>query len=197
MQLTIHAILSNYILRYIEISEEEVTLFQSFLKTKTYKKKDFLLNAGSVCKHRYFILNGCVRLFKIDEDGNENIIHFGIENWWITDYESLIQQTSSGVYIQAIRDTEVLVLEKEQFEKLCIALPKVERLFRIIMEKTYLAAQKRMEYMLSLSGEELFSVFMNANPQIFQIIPQYMIASYLNMTPEFLSKIKAKKQVIS
>lgn len=186
--------LSSYIRRYIDISDQEDELFQSFLNPSILKKKEFLLEEGKTCKARYYVANGCLRFFYIDYKGNEQITHFGIDNWWITDYESLINHTPSKFYIQATEDTNLLVLDQESFDKLCIELPKSERLFRIIMEKTYIAAQKRMEYMFSLSGEELYLHFIAANPEFAQRVPQYMIASYLGMTPEFVSKIRRNKR---
>ncbi|WP_431164866.1 Crp/Fnr family transcriptional regulator [Tenacibaculum halocynthiae] len=186
--------LVEYIKRYISISDSEIELFQSHLKIKRVKKKGFLLNEGQVCKSRYFITKGCLRLFYIDTKGNEQIIHFGIDNWWITDYESLINKVPSKLYIQAIEDTEVLELTINDFNNLCNVLPKTERLFRIIMEKTYIAIQKRIEFIYSLSGEENFNKFVTENPKFTQRVPQYMIASYLGMSPEFVSKIKAKNK---
>ena len=104
--------LISYIRKYITISETEIGIFQSFLKTKKLKKKEFLLKEGQTCKSRYFITKGCVRLFYIDNKGNEQIIPFAIDNWWITDYESLINNTPSKIYIQAIENTEILELSE-------------------------------------------------------------------------------------
>lgn len=185
--------LCEYIERYVSFSETEIDIFSSYLKTKKLKKKEFLLKEGQTCKSRYFITKGCVRLFYIDNKGNEQIIHFAIDNWWVTDYESLINKTSSKLYIQATENTELIELPQEKFNELCQKLPHTERLFRKIMEKTYIAIQKRIEYMYRLSGEELFNTFISVNPEFTQRVPQYMIASYLGMTPEFVSKIRKKK----
>lgn len=185
--------LTEYIRRYIDISVTEIDLFATFLKPKKVKKKEYLLLAGEVCKARYYITKGCLRLYYIDNKEKEQIVHFGIDNWWITDYDSLINCIPSKLYVQAIEDTEILELHQESFEKACIELPKIERLFRIIMEKTYIASQKRMEYMFSLSGEELYAHFIAKNIEFAQRVPQYMLASYLGMTPEFISKIRGKR----
>ncbi len=185
--------LIKYIKRYVSISETEIDLFQSYLSPRKLNKKDFLLKEGRICKSRYFITKGCIRLFYIDNKGNEQIIHFGIDSWWITDYESLINEKPSKLYIQAIENTEVLELPEETFDELCQKIPQTERLFRKIMEKTYIAIQKRIEYMYSLSGEELFETFITENPEFIQRVPQYMIASYLGMSPEFVSRIKREK----
>ncbi|MDC1161882.1 Crp/Fnr family transcriptional regulator [Tenacibaculum sp.] len=182
--------LIEYIRRYISISEVEIDTFQSYLKPKKIKKQEFLLKQGQFCKSRYYIKKGCIRLFYIDNKGNEQIIHFGIDNWWITDYESLINKTSSKLYIQAIENTELFELSQESFDELCNQLPQTEQLFRKIMEKRYIAIQKRIEFMYSLNGAELFKTFISENPEFTQRVPQYMIASYLGMSPEFISKIK-------
>lgn len=186
--------LIKYIRRYIDISETEFEVFYSYLKPKKLKKKDFLLKAGKICKSRYFITKGCIRLYYMNAKGYEQIIHFGIDNWWITDYESLINKTPSKLFIQATENTEILDLPQGTFDELCLKLPKIERLFRIIMEKTYIASQKRIEYMFNLSGEELYHKFISTNPDFAQRVPQYMIASLLGMTPEFISKIRANKK---
>jgi len=185
--------LIEYIKRYVSISPTEIDLFNSYLKPRTLKKKEFLLKEGKICKTRYYIAKGCIRLYYIDNKANEQILHFGIDNWWITDYESLINKIPSKLCIQATENTEILELSQEKFEELCLKLPKTERLFRIIMEKTYIASQRRIEYMFSLKGEELYHKFISSNPEFAQRVPQYMIASLLGMTPEFVSKIRANK----
>ncbi|WP_298532892.1 Crp/Fnr family transcriptional regulator [uncultured Algibacter sp.] len=182
-----------YIKRFVDISNEEIDIFNSYLKPKELSRKAFLLNEGQVCKSRYFVNSGCVRLYYINNKGNEQIIHFAIDNWWITDYESLINKTPSKLYIQAIEKTSLYELPEESFDALCEEVLNAERLFRKIMEKTYVAIQKRIEYIYSLSGEQLFETFISANPEFTQRVPQYMIASYLGMSPEFISKIKSKK----
>ena len=186
--------LIDYIKRYVNISPTEIDILDSYLYPKTLKKKDFLLKEGQFCKSRYYISKGCIRLYYLDLKGNEQIIHFGLNNWWISDYESLINNVPSKLYIQAIEDTELLELPQKEFDDLCKKVPKVERLFRKLMEKSYIASQKRLEYMFSLSGKELFETFIATNPEFAQRVPQYMIASYLGMTPEFVSKIRVKKQ---
>ncbi|MBL4669965.1 MAG: Crp/Fnr family transcriptional regulator [Flavobacteriales bacterium] len=158
-----------------------------------YQKKKFLLKEGKTCTSRYFITKGYFRHFYIDNKANEQIIHFGIENWWITDYASLVNKTPSKMYIQAMENTEYLELSQESLEILYLKLPKIERFFRIIMEKTYIASQQRIEFMFSLSGKQLYEKFILSNPNFSKRVPQYMLASYLGLTPEFISKIKLKQ----
>ena len=183
-----------YIKRYIDITNGELAVFQSYLSEKSISKKEFLLKEGEVCNARYYIVKGCLRVFYLDKKGNEQIIHFGVENWWMTDYDSLINQRPSHLNIQAVQDTTLLMLQRQDLEELFRKLPKIERFFRIILEKAYIAAQRRTEYMYSLSAEEMYDTFHTANPTFAQEVPQYMIASYLGITPEVLSKIRAKKK---
>ncbi|MDN5200262.1 Crp/Fnr family transcriptional regulator [Fulvivirgaceae bacterium BMA10] len=185
--------LAEYIRRYIEIDDDELAIFNSFLKERDVDKKQYLFRSASVCKSKYFILEGCFRLFYVDKKGNEQIMHFGIENWWITDYDSLLNKTPSELNLQAIEGSKVLELNGIDLEDLYDQLPKAERLFRIIAQKTYIASQRRLQFMFSLSGEEMYEKFRDFNPAFTQRVPQYMLASYLGFTPEFLSKIRGKK----
>lgn len=185
--------LTQYIRRYVDWSDQNDREFQGVLSSINLKKKEFILKPGQSCSSRYFITKGLVRLYYIDRKGNEQIIHFAIDHWWITDYDSLINQKPSKLYIQALEDTELLVLQQDDFNDLTTRIPTVDRLFRQIMEKTFIAAQKRLEFIFSLPGEEQYHLFVNSNPDFVQRVPQYMIASYLGMTPEFISKIRKNK----
>lgn len=186
--------IKSYLKRYIAISDAEMDQFIDCLIPKTIDKKQFLLTEGQVCTSRYFIVKGCIRLFYFDQNGNEQIIHFGIENWWITDYDSLIHKLPSTYNIQAIEPTEVLILEESKFDDLVKKIPQVERLFRKIMEKSYIAMQRRFEYSRNLSGESFYDTFLAENFDFAQRVPQYMLASYLGFTPEFVSKLRGKKK---
>lgn len=182
--------LLEYIRRYIDISDSEFEWFQSYLNPITLHKKEHLIQNGEICKARYFITKGCLRLYYNDVKGNEQIMHFGIENWWITNYDSLLNHTPSKLNIQAIEETSVLELREDKLQEIYVKIPKIERLFRIIMERTYIASQRRIEYMFSFSSEEIVNHFIAANPKFVQRIPQYMLASYLGITPEYLSALR-------
>ncbi len=182
--------LAAYIRRYIEIDEGQLAHFHSYLTPKKLGKKQYLLRSGQTCKGRYYITKGCLRLYYIDTKGHEQIIHFGIENWWITDYDSLLNGGPSRMNIQAIEPVELLELSENSLSELYLKVPQTERLFRSIMERTYIAIQRRMEYMFSLNSEELYKSFITANPKFVQRVPQYMLASYLGITPEYLSALR-------
>ncbi|WP_271768704.1 Crp/Fnr family transcriptional regulator [Aquimarina algiphila] len=184
--------LTEYVRNYIEISDEEMELFYQYLKVIKLKKKAYVLEEGKVCRARYFIVKGCLRSYYIDEKGVEQIMDFAIDKWWYTNYNSLLDQSPSENFIQALEDTVLLELSLDSFEELTTKLPKIDRLFRIIMERTVIANSNRIKYTRVLSGEEMYQVFLKANPQFFQRVPQYMIASYLGLSPEFISKIKKR-----
>jgi CRP/FNR family transcriptional regulator len=182
-----------HMLKFVSLDEEEQQTVLSFITLETFKKKAFLLKEKQTCHALYFVQKGCLRNFFINEKGVEHTTQFAIENWWITDFMSLDRQTPSHFYIQAVENSEVYILTKTKQEELFNKVPQTERYFRIITQKTYGAFQLRIKYLYSQSGEERYHHFNNLFPEFVQRVPQYMLASYLGFTPEFLSKIRARK----
>ena len=180
----------KYLNRYVEFSDTEIDAFYSKLIVSDYTKKEFLFQEGQSCTHRYFILKGLVRTFYIDNNGNEKITQFAIENWWITDLESFVNETPSTTSIQTLEKTTLLKISKTELELLFLEIPKLERLFRIITEKTLIAIQRKNDVYLRMKNKDIYELFLNQNPEFVQRVPQYMIASYLEMTPEYLSGIR-------
>jgi CRP-like cAMP-binding protein len=152
-----------------------------------------ILAQGQICTANYFIVKGCFRMYLNTLDGTEQIIQFGIDNWWITDYTSLDSGKPSLFNIQALEKSSVVVVDKRVQEELFEKIPKLERYFRIILQRAYAASLTRIHYIFNLSGEERYHHFHRLFPEFVQRVPQYMLASYLGFTPEFLSKIRAKK----
>ncbi|RKE97944.1 Crp/Fnr family transcriptional regulator [Ichthyenterobacterium magnum] len=185
--------LKTYLNRYVYFSDTEIDLIYSQLKEKTFKKKAFLLKESKVCKFNYFILKGLVRSFYIDEKGKEKITLFAIDNWWVTNTESFIKQTPSIQYIQAIEETTVLYLSKETLEILYNKCPKLERAFRIITENMLIANQRKSDVFLQMKSKERYNDFVKKLPDFIQRVPQYMIASYLEISPEYLSELRKPK----
>jgi CRP-like cAMP-binding protein len=185
--------LLGHIRKYVALTDEEGALISSKLKLVSIKKKDFLLVPGKVCKVNYFVSKGCLRLYFINKKEQEQITQFGIEGWWITDYDSLDTQKPSRFYIQAVEDAEVIAWDKEVQEELTKAIPQLETYFRKVLQRAYAASQRRLEYIYSYTDEERYRNFSTRFPGFVQRIPQYMLASYLGFTPQFLSKIRAKK----
>ncbi len=187
-------ILKSYLNRYVHFEENELLFFFSQLKPTVYQKKEFLLKKEQICSQYFFILKGVVHFHHTNANGKEHTTMYGIDKWWVTNYDSFIHQTPSNINIQALEDTEVLILDKSSFDKILINIPKFERFFRIITEKAYIASQRRIEHLTQLSTEERYTNFIKETGNFAQRIPQYTLASYLNCTPEFLSTIKALKK---
>lgn len=189
---SLYAPLLAHIARYVALTTAEADLLQTYLTQQSIGRKEHLLTEGQVCMANYFVLRGCLRTYLVNEKGSEQTILFGIENWWLTDYASLDMQTPSQFFIQAVETTEVVVFEKRVQEEVLRQLPQLERYFRILLQKSAAAALFRIKFLFSLSGEARYRHFNSAFPGFVQRVPQYMLASYLGFTPEFLSKIRAK-----
>ena len=185
--------LFHHIDKFSKLSEQDQKVLATLLRLASYKKKAFLHQAGTVCRENYFVVKGCLRLYFIDIKGVEQTTQFAIENWWISDLTSFISQKTSDFYIQAAEQTEVIVVERRNYDELFEKLPKLERYFRLIYQKLHQASQVRIKYLYSQSAEERYVNFNRMFPDFVQRVPQYMLASYLGFTPEFLSKIRAKK----
>lgn len=185
--------LLHHIRRYVPLSDDEASLLLDSIHFKIVNSKAFLLQAGQVCGGNYFIVNGCFRMYLNTDYGTEQIIQFGIDNWWIADYTSFEQQRPSDRFIQAVEKSSVIVMEKKEQDVLFQKLPQLERYFRIVFQRAYTAQLNRIHFMLNLSGEERYYHFHNSFPDFVQRVPQYMLASYLGFTPEFLSKVRAKR----
>jgi len=184
--------LLNYIHKYISLTDEEQIILLSRIKHRKYLKGQYLVQQGDICKSEYFILSGATKTFYVDAEGQEHIVMFSIENWWTSDMGSFISQTPADYNIQCLEPTELFQFSYEAVEELYIKIPKLERFFRKIIERALVASQKRIVRNFSLSAKERYLIFKKSYPQIEQRIPQYMIASYLGITKEFLSKIKSQ-----
>jgi CRP/FNR family transcriptional regulator len=187
-----HTALGQHIKRFITINEEELQNILSCFRYLQFKKKQNLLVEGKVCKDNYFTVKGCLRLFFINEKGIEQTIQFALENWWLADYTSFEKQQPSGFYIQAVEKCEVLAISYTDLEKMLHQHPQMERYFRLMHQRANAAAQFRLKSLYSLSREELYHQFNKFYPEFVQRIPQYLLASFLGFTPEYLSEIRRK-----
>jgi CRP-like cAMP-binding protein len=185
--------LIEHIKRFMEIDDAESEIILSYFEDKSFPKKTLLLEEGQICTTQYFILKGCLRLYIINDKGNEQTLQFGIENWWITDYMSLQTQNPTHFYIQTVENSEVMAVNKDALDDLLNKVPKMERYFRLILQKSYAASQMRIKYLYTQSAEERYHHFNSVQPEFVQRIPQYMLASYLDFSAEFMSKIRAGK----
>lgn len=187
------AVLVKHIRQYVPLDNKEASLLEEFVEVLEVKKKAFLLKEGDVCQANYFVIKGCCRSYFITEKETEHVHLFAIENWWITDYSSLERKTPSMFNIQALESSTLVAIPRDKQDELFKAIPQLERYFRIILEKALSASQMRIKYIYSMTGQERYLHFSTLFPEFLQRVPQYMLASYLGFTPEFLSKIRAGK----
>lgn len=193
LNLLMYPELLAHIKRYIQLSAGEEALLCSMLEFKKFAKKEFILEAGKVCPGNYFVIKGCVRQFIINHKLNEQILQFGLESWWIADQDSLLNNQPSKCYIQAIESSQVLLLTEKNRVELFKKVPAMESYFRIMMQKAFVASQRRVVFIFDQSDEERYRTFTKLYPDFVQRVPQYMLASYLGFTPQFLSRLRAKK----
>ncbi len=132
-------------------------------------------------------------MFYITDKGTEQITQFAIENWWLADHMSLMMQKPSQFFIQAVEDTNLVALDYRRQEELLQQVPKMERYFRLMMQRGFAAMQMRIKYLHDFSKEDAYLQFSTLFPGFVQRVPQYMLASYLGLTPEYLSEIRKKK----
>lgn len=185
--------LEQHIRKFINLDDQEAEIVLSYFETEQFKKKQLLLEEGQTCNKQYFIVKGCIRFYINNNKGTEQTLQFGIENWWITDYLSFQYQTPSHFYIQALENIETLSIDRKSFEELLDRIPKLEKYFRLVIQKSFGASQVRIKYLFTMSAEERFHHMNTMFPEFIQRVPQYMIASYLDFSPEFMSKIRAGK----
>lgn len=188
-----HDLILKNIAKHIALDYDETNYFTSLLTYKEVFKKACLLTEGQACKHLSYVHSGTLRSYCLDKDGKESTIMFAVADWWVTDMYCFLNDKPAMMYIEAIEDSCIFQLSKENFDKLFSIIPKFERFFRILMQNAYTREQLRVIESLSLTAEERYDRFLLKYPQIVQQVTQKQIASYLGITPEFLSAIRKKK----
>jgi CRP-like cAMP-binding protein len=178
--------------KFITVSDEEFTSIISFFQILKTEKKENIMLEGEICKFKYFVLEGCLRKFFVNEKGVEQTTEFAIENWWLADTFAYERQEKSNFNIQSVERSRLLVIDLHSQELLLEKHPVMERYFRMIYQRAYAAAEKRIRYIYEMTKEEYYVHFSTLYPWFIQRIPQYMIASFLGFTPEYLSEIRAK-----
>lgn len=178
--------------KFVEVTEEEFQEITNYVEVITLRKKECIMSAGKICDANYFVLSGCLHMFFTDEKGIEKTLQFAIENWWLSDAQALYHQKETEFNVQAIEASEVLVIKANKEKELLERFPKLEVYFRSIYQIAYGAALKRMQYIFSFSKEEIFFRFRDEFPEFVNRVPQYLIATFLGLTPEYLSKLRAK-----
>jgi len=184
--------LTTYIQEFGCMSDDEARILRSFFKEAIVKKKQFIVQPGFTAKTRNFIATGAMRAYVIGEKGEEHTILLGIENWWITDYDSYIFQQPASMFVVALEDSTIMQLPFEKEQELKKSNHSYEAFFRVRAEMSHTFQQKRLIDNLTLSAEDRYNSFAGAYPLIVQRVPQYTLASYLGMSTEFLSRIRSK-----
>jgi len=174
----------------ITLTDSEVKIVGGCFTIVELKKKEILLFVGDRSSHMRFISDGCLRSYYTDEEAKEHIIQFGIEDWWINDLYSYLTSTPAKQFIQAIEHSTVLQIHKDKLNELYNSVPAIERFFRFKFEKAYVSLQERTIDSMSKTAEERYTEFRSTHRNIEQRVPQYMVAAYLGITPEFLSKLR-------
>lgn len=188
-------VLRAYFESRMPITDEIFAVIRSLFQPRTLQKGDFLLREGEVATHGYFVTKGCLRNYVIDNKGKEHIVQFAPENWWMTNLESISKGTPSLYFIDAIEDTDVLMMSKSSFDRLLHGIPGFSTAFQMGIQKSGAAKEKRIIASLSATAEERYNDFLATYPSIALRVPQHMLASYLGITPETVSRIRKKQSV--
>jgi CRP-like cAMP-binding protein len=173
-------------------TNEELEVVKTYLTPKKLRKKQFLLQEGDVCKYIAFVEKGVLRSYAIGQKGSEHIIQFAPEGWTISDLNSFLTGEPAIYNIDALEESELVLISKSAHEELLQKLPRYETYMRLQLTGAYLAMQKRLISMISLSIEERYTKLISIYPDIVQRVPQHMIASYMGLTPETLSRVRRK-----
>lgn len=185
-------LLSQSIQEKVSITEDEFNFCKTLFIPKKLRKRQYLLQEGDVCKYTAFVEKGMLRTFTVDEKGNEHILQFSSEGWWIADLYSFLTDEPSLFNIEALEDSELLLITRPSWDILLNKVPALERYFRIIVQNNLIATQKRLMGSMSETAEEKYTKLLNSFPHCIQRVPLHMIASYLGITRETLSRIRSQ-----
>lgn len=184
--------LINYFNSFLTLTAEESSELKRRVTPRTVKRRQFVLYPGDVCKHYHFIVEGCFKMYKVDETARQHNLHFAVENQWITDIGSFHSAQPSQLYIEAIEPSEILQISKEDLIYFYEHSIKFNRIFRVIVENEFVLLQHRLLQTISTSAEQRYLAFMERYPHLFNRVSNVQVASYLGITPEFLSNIRKK-----
>jgi len=184
----------NNIAKHIQLSPAESELFTSLLTHKILKRKEFLFKEGEIVKSQTFVVKGCLRTYSLNDNGKEHVIMFSPEDWWCGDLYSFLSGKKSSFYADALTSTEIFQISKENIEILYKKIPGFERFFRMLFQNAFIIQQNRINANLSLNAEQRYKQFLKTYPALESQVAQKYIASYIGITPEFYSEMKARMQ---
>ncbi|GAC1382136.1 MAG: Crp/Fnr family transcriptional regulator [Ginsengibacter sp.] len=180
----------SHVKEKVILNDDEKERIKSFFIPKKIRRKQYLLQEGDICRYMAFVERGLLRSYNVDDKGYEHMIQFAWDGWWISDTYSFLSEEAAAYNIDAIEDAELLLLSRSHFEAMTIEVPKMERYFRILFQNNIISKEKRLLSSITYSAEEKYTKLAENNPQLIQRIPQNLIASYLGITPETLSRIR-------
>ncbi|MDX1636591.1 MAG: Crp/Fnr family transcriptional regulator [Balneolaceae bacterium] len=184
--------LLEYIDEYISLESDEIDILASLTRTKRVRRRQFLAEQGEICRYENFVVEGCLRCYHLDEDGKEHVVQFAVEDWWISDMQSFLTQSPAHFNVDSVEPSVVIQFGYKELQELFRRVPKFERFFRLIIQNAFIATQKRIVASYSKDAGKRYIEFKNRYPDIEKRVPQYMVASYLGISPEFLSKIRRR-----
>lgn len=184
----------DHINNYVEVNAMDFQEILSFFSFQNLGKKEIIGEAGHKCNFNHFVVQGCVHMYFIDDKGTHRTVQFSIENWWITDNLAFLNKVTTDFYIQAVEKTQLLSISYENQEQLLSQFPQLEKYFRVIYQTAFGSSILKMKYLYDFSKEEIYFHFTEHFPEFAQRVPQYLIASFLGLTPEYVSEIRSKKR---
>lgn len=178
--------------KHISLNDSEKQYLKSSFSLREVSKKETILEQGNTCKNLYFVEYGSFRAYNVDQNGRESTIMFAVKDWWITDMDCFVNRKPALLSIEALEPSGIFEWNSDWLDQLYEKIPKFERFFRILFQKAYIREQKRALHSISLTTEERYRQFVENYPAIVEKVTQKQIASYLGVTPEFLSAVKKK-----
>jgi len=184
--------LLNYFDGLLSLNKEEQELVKEKFHSRFFRKRQYVLQEGDVCTQFYFVIRGCLRMYKIDDKGSTHILQFAAENYWINDLGSFHNVKPSALNIDALEDTVVLQISRDDLISLYTKAPIFHRIFRVLIENSFVRLQERLLQNISSTAEERYQSFLENYPHLVNRLSQVQVASYLGITPEFLSRLRNK-----
>ncbi len=182
----------DHVARYVELSDSEIAAFTSILKITRVKKRQFIIQPGFVSEYRNYIVKGAVRVFYLDDAGKEHTVSIGIEDWFFTDFHSYLNRTPAEYYAEALEDSVIIQMKYDDVEELCGRIHALCQYFRLYIEKALSYSNQRVITNISKASEERYWEYVTKYPQIANRVPQYVLASYLGISPESISRIRSR-----
>ncbi|WP_294296196.1 Crp/Fnr family transcriptional regulator [uncultured Chryseobacterium sp.] len=185
-------ILAKHIRQKVDLSEQDMVLLKTFFVQKRLGKKQYLLREGEICNYLTFVSRGILKSYASDEKGQDRISLFAFEGWWISDFNSFINREKARLSIDAIEDSELLLISFDDYERLMLQIPVMDRYFRILYQNSLVTKDRRLMISNKSTAEEKYVSLVETNPEIAKRIPHTLIASYLGLSPETVSRIRKK-----